>query len=338
MKVSPKPSRMERQVRSQARGLHFVSLALLAACMTMTALFGWGFGRTLIEKITFAGGLAAIDLAGALLMKSNGTWSAHREYGALFWGGCGAAICAAITFLGILGFQSEARESQVASRERAVQVADDVLAYAKTTVTDAVSQQAKGKSANPALISAGIETLGKAAKDQIGMLQSGELVVSADGAGKTLSRVTGLTEAQARSWTVTVLSAAFLAIQYVLLYLYGFMRQRIEPVVAALAASGHHVDSGDNVASKFGKPAKFANSPKFDEARREVVRLIITGNPFPTNKEFARRWNVSSTTACHWLQALRDEGHDVPMPQRGGRRARKPAVHLNGNGAVVGNA
>jgi hypothetical protein len=68
MKLSPKASSMERNVRGQIRGLSLVAWVLLLGCMTMTAMFGWSLGRNLVEKLVTAGALAAIDLAGALLM------------------------------------------------------------------------------------------------------------------------------------------------------------------------------------------------------------------------------------------------------------------------------
>ena len=72
-------SRMERRVRNQARGRLLVSIALLLACTTMTALFGWSLGRTGVDKFMFAMGLAAADLAGAFLIATSGTFSASIE-------------------------------------------------------------------------------------------------------------------------------------------------------------------------------------------------------------------------------------------------------------------
>jgi len=65
------------------------------------------------------------------------------------------------------------------------------------------------------------------------------MVVAPDGQAATLARITGLTEAQARSWATTALAAAFLVVQYICQWLAGFMRYRVEPVVSALASSEH---------------------------------------------------------------------------------------------------
>ena len=60
--------------------------------------------------------------------------------------------------------------------------------------------------------------------------------------------------------------------------------------------------------------------------------MLVVGEPFPPNIEMAKRWNVSTTTVCHYLQALRDEGHDIPVSPRGGKRVR--ALRLNGAAPV----
>ena len=336
--MRPKASRMERQVRKQIGGLNGVAWLLLIGCMAMTAMFGWGLGRTIVDKVIFAGSLMAIDLGGALAMKSSGTFSANGEGRGVFWSSVAAAICAAITFLGMLGFQSESREAQVAAREQSAKIAADMLAWSKGMAVDATlvtgapgkgkdaGKEVKDRAASTAMtMTAGIEAVGKVVRDQIGMLQSGELVVTGDGQGAALSRLSfGLmTEAQARSWVMTAISAAFLAVQYLFQWLAGFMRHRVEPVVAAMAST-----SEDGQVSKF---AKFAKSAKYLAARRDVLAVHVRNEPYPSNVEWARRWGVSTTTACHWLQAVRSEGHDIPTPQRGGRRV---ARLLNGSASV----
>jgi hypothetical protein len=240
MRDTPKASRMERYVRNQIRGLSLVAWVLLFGCMAMTAMFGWSLGRTLVEKLVTAGALASIDLGGALLMKSCGTNTAQRAWAGVWWGAIGALVCAGITFVGVLGFQSDSRETQVATRERAVQIADDLIAFSKTTITEAVNAPSKAKGGpNPSLVTAGIETLAGAVNKQIEMLKDGTMVVAPDGQAATLARITGLTEAQARSWATTALAAAFLVVQYICQWLAGFMRYRVEPVVSALASSEH---------------------------------------------------------------------------------------------------
>jgi len=156
----------------------------------------------------------------------------------------------------------------------------------------------------------------KVVDDQIAKLNSGELVSVSDGQATTISRVTGLNEAQTRSWAITGTSAALLFIQHACLWFYGFLRHRVEPVVSALAASGH-ANSGDaQFEAQFGK---FGAKLSKDDARRDVIRMLVAEDSFPSNLELARRWRVSPTTVCHWLQDFREEGHGIPPSPRGGR-------------------
>lgn len=338
---------MERQVRNQISGLSLVAWALLLGCMAMTAMFGWGLGRTLVDKIVFAGSLMAVDLGGALAMKSSGVFSANGERRGVFWASVAAAICAVITFLGMLGFQSESREAQVAAREQAAKLASDTLGWSKSLAVDATlagaaskgKESAKDKAASTSMtMTAGIEAVGKLVRDQIAMLQNGELVVAGDAQGAALSRMSfGLvSEAQARSWVMTAISAAFLSVQYLFQWMAGYMRYRVEPVVSAMARLP--VESGESQ-GKFGKfGSKFGTKSSKDEARRDVVRMLVTEDRWPANVELARKWGVSTTTACHWLQEFRGEGHAIPPSPRGGRRQKRPAIHLNGNGAIAGSA
>jgi hypothetical protein len=317
MKLSPKASRVERNVRSQIRWLDLVAWVLLIGCMIMTALFGWSQGRSPLDKSVIAVALAAIDLAGSVLMKTCGTNSAQREWGAVFGGGMGAIVCALITFIGILGFQADNREAKVATDARAVQIADDLLNYSKTTITQAIAPKSKTRP-NPSLAMTGVETLGNAVKKQIDMLKDGTIVVAPDGQARTLAQLTGLTEAQARSWATSALAGAFLFVQYVCQWLAGFMRHRIEPVV--LASSGY---ANRGLGAQFRKFAKYRTKFGKNDARRDVIRLLAAADSFPSNVELARRWRVSATTVSHWLRDFRDEGLHIPPSPRGGRAGQR---------------
>jgi hypothetical protein len=235
----------------------------------------------------------------------------------VWWGALGAIVCAAITFIGILGFQADNREAKVATDARAAQIADDLINYSKTTITQAVAPKTKA-GPNPSLVIAGIDTLANAVKKQIDMLKDGTIVVGPDGQARTLAQLTGLTEAQARSWATSALAGAFLFVQYVCQWLAGFMRHRVEP----LAASGHGVAQ---FGEQFGKFAKFGTGKH--DARRDVIRLLVAEDSFPSNRELARRWRVSATTVCHWLRDFRGEGHHIPPSPRGGRAGqRRPSA------------
>jgi hypothetical protein len=200
-------SRMERRVRNQARGLLLVSVALLLACTTMTALFGWSLGRTVVDKFIFAMGLAAADLGGAFLIATCGTFSAGNEKRAACLALFAAGLCCVLTLTGIIGFQSESREGLAQSRERAVRIVDSYVNWARDTTVEAVQ---KDKSKGAVALATGIETVGKVVRDQIGMLQTGDVVPLADGQATTISRIIGISEARTRSWSISLTSAALL--------------------------------------------------------------------------------------------------------------------------------
>src|SRR5262249_48670650 len=315
MRQTPKASRMERQVRNQTRGLFWVSGALLLACMTMTALFGWSLGRTIIDKCVFAMVLAAADLGGAFLMATCGTCSASKERWAAAGAFAVAVICYVVTLSGVIGFQSESRENRAAARQRAAELAKGAIEWTKSISGRVIARDAKGKATGASTFTLGIESVAKVVDDQIAKLNSGELVTVSDGQATTISRVTGWNEAQTRSWAITGTSAALLVIQYACLWFYGFLRHRIEPAVSALASSTH----ANSSEAQFGKFGKFGTQLSKDDARRDVIRLLAAKDLFPSNLELARRWRVSPTTVCHWLQDFRKEGHRIPSSPRGGR-------------------
>src|SRR5262245_11947618 len=318
MRHPQKTSRMERYVGRQIRGLSLGAWLLLVACMAMTGMFGWAIGRTLIEKVITGGGLATIDFLGALLIKACGTNTAERAWAGVAWSAIGAAICAVITFTSILGFQAGSRETQVATQQRALKVAEDFITYSKTTIMQAIEGTPKSKAAqaapNPNLTT-GIETLGTAVAKQIEMLKDGTLVVDSDGQATTLARIFHITEEQARSWMTALLAGAFLALQYIAQCVAGFMRCRVGPAVSALPSSGHAIVGGAQFGAQFGK---FGAKLSKEHARLEVIRMLVTEDSFPSNVALARRWGVT-TTVCHWLQDFRSEGHCIPPSPRGGR-------------------
>ncbi len=317
MSASPKSSRMEKQVRNQARGLFFVSALLLVACATMTGLFGWSLGRSLVERVVFAMGLVGSDLAGAYLMATSGTCSANKEVGAA-WGAVAAAlVCCLLTFSGIIGFQSESREAQVASREQAAKIADDFLGWSKSIAVDAMQSQGKEKdkgASTSKTMTAGIEAVGKAVNDQMAKLNSGEMAAVGDGQATTISRVTGWSEAKTRSWTITATSATLLFIQYACLWFYGFLRHRIEPAVRsqnhgpAWAEKGRrsHDSVGDSVVGVSREMAKF-------DVQQQIAASVEL-----SNEEYASRWGVAESKASRWLTQFQREGVLRRVPR--GRR------------------
>ncbi len=319
--------RDERQVRNLARGLFWVSAALLMACMTMTALFGWSLGTSWVNKAVFALGLASADVAGALLMNTSGACSANSEANASRGAFAVAVVCFCLTLFGVVGFQSENREATVQARERASNVSAAYLDWSKTAVTDAADKKGKGQ---PQAILSGIQAVGDQVKDQIRMLQSGELPAMADGQATTIARITGLKEADARSYSTAGGSVALLLIQYACLWFYGFVRQKIEPQIIARNSVGmsRMPQNAD------GKPAKPLIFSDFD-AREDLDRLLATGYHIDNISFLARRWGWSPNRAGRWLRSQPDL-KVLPPGRRGQRKSVELATpHINGNGRAL---
>jgi hypothetical protein len=310
---------MERRVRNQARGLLLVSVALLLACTTMTALFGWSLGRNVIDKFIFAMGLAAADLGGAYLIATCGTFSASNEKRAASLAFFAAGVCCVLTLTGIIGFQSESREGLAQSRERAVRIVDSYVNWARDTTVEAVQ---KDKSKGAVALATGIETVGKAVRDQIGMLQTGDVVPLADGQATTISRIIGISEVRTRSWSIGITSAALLLIQYACLWCYGFMRHRIEPAVSALTNGPLATENNDSVRDSVRRVSR-------SEAKSDIAQLVAAGMEL-CNAQCAKRWGIPESQATKWLNDFARMGI-VRRVQRGRRKVAVAPNLPNGN-------
>jgi hypothetical protein len=303
MTIALRGTSMERQVRNQARGLLWVSILLLFACASMTSMFGWSMGRTLLDKVVYAIGLVAADLGGAYLMATSGTCSANRETRAAGWAMFAAIICCALTLSGIVGFQAENREGSVHSRERAIKLADSQIEWFKSLTTENAQGKGKASLPNTSAMALGFEAVGKAVKDQIERLQSGEISSTIDGQATTIARITGASEEKVRSWMTTLTAGALLFIQYSCLWFYGFLRHRIEPAVGALA----HGPLGPRPPVKSGQLRDNVEKTTFEQARQDVETNINAGIEL-CNRQYADRWGVSESKACKWAKQLVRDG------------------------------
>ncbi len=328
MAQHPKPSRNERQIRNQSRGLFWVSAALLLACMTMTGMFGASLGRTIVEKAAYAVGLCGMDLAGALLVSFSGVCFANKERGAATAIFLAALVVFAVTLLGMIGFQSETREAVAQSREQASKIANTWIEFTTSATLRALPQ---GKSKEqPQAFAVGVESVAKAAKDQIAMLGSGELNPVADGQATTISRMTGVQEATARSWSISGMSGALLFAQYVCLWCYGFARHRIEPKIAAQNVVGMTQFAGD-------KTTKSANDLAFsdDDARKDLDLLLSGGfriDRYGAYSILARRYSWTPHKTRRWLERQPDLAVPPKRPRRSVQSVDNRTPALNGNG------
>lgn len=236
----PEVGRAERQVRRQARGLALVGSILLLACMLMTGIFGWSMGRTFVNAMIFAVGLAAADLAGAYFFSTAGTCNGAGEKTGGRWAFVTAMICFCVTLSGVIGFLADNRESVTKAREKAASVAEGHIQWAQRAVTKANDGDDRPKSkaqllSQAEIVTSGIKEVGQQVQRYTEQLQSGQIAGAADGQATILARILHVSEETARSWAIGLTATALLIIQYACWYFQGFLRQRVEPAVVARA-------------------------------------------------------------------------------------------------------
>jgi hypothetical protein len=298
-------TRMEKQVRNQARVLFWVSALLLVTCASMTGTFGWSLGRSFYEKFIYTMGFVVADIGGAGLMAVSGTCAANKATKAAVGAMAVAMLCCTLTLLGIAGFQAENRESQVAARKKAIGLADATIDWFKTVTKDLTQQgkTTKGGSTPTEAMALGFDAVGRAVREQQDRLLSGEVTAAVDGQSALIARLTGATEETARSWTTAFTTIALLVIQYSCLWYYGFLRHKIEPAVGALA----HGPIGARPPIKSGQLRDNVAQATFEQACQDVETNVNAGVEL-CNREYAGRWGVSEPKACRWAKAIVRQG------------------------------
>jgi hypothetical protein len=320
-----RPSRMERQVRNLSRGLFWVSSGLLIVCMAMTGLFGWSIGTELSNKIALAVGYGAADAAGALFWAGSGVCFAWRARAVGVLSLVLGSICFAVSLSAVVGFQSANREAIAQARERGMNASTAYLDWSKTAVTDSASK-AKGSGAH---VLSGIEAVGVQVKEQIRMLNAGEIAAVSDGQAYTFAKMLGIKEVDARSWAIGGGSAALLLIQYGCLWLYGFFRHRLEPQIATWNAMSmpRQVRHTQQSRQSFDVPDQ-TDAMSEPDAREELDRLLSTGYRIDNMSFLARRFGWTTHKTARWLRSQTDIKVSPP-----GKRGERISVQvMNGNG------
>jgi hypothetical protein len=238
-------------------------------------------------------------------MAASGVFAGNKRHRACFGAMVAALLCCAVTLLGIGGFQAENRESQVAARKKVVGLADNSIEWFKTITKEFTKEKsAKGAtSTNTDAMVAGMESVGKAVKEQQDKLQSGEIAAVADGQSTLISRLTGVSEDTARSWTTAFMTLAFLIAQYSCLWFAGYMRHEIEPEVSSLT----HGPRGAPRPGKSGQLTTIVGRTSYEDAKKDVEVNVAAGIEL-CNKEYAERWNVDPGQVTRWAEDLVKEG------------------------------
>jgi hypothetical protein len=250
------------------------------------------------DKIIYMMGFVVADVGGAGLMATSGICAANKAFRAATGAMIVAVICCTLTLLGIAGFQAENRESQVAARKRALGLSDQTIEWFKSITTESAQPKGKGTdtsqskkaaaASNVDALALGFEAVGHAVREQQDRLLSGEIAASSDGQSALLARLTGASEESARSWTTAFTAIALLIIQYSCLWYYGFLRQKIEPFVGALA----HGPIGPRPPVKSGQFRDNVARATFEQARQDVEANVNAGIEL-CNRQYADRWGIS---------------------------------------------
>lgn len=313
MNFKSKASRQEKQVRNFGRGFGLAGLILLAISMTMAGTFGWGLGHELSAKIGTATLFVTIDFLGALLMSVIGLFFAWRWWTIGCLSVVALILCSGCSMLAVFGFQASNRGAVTKQYESTERRADDRLKWLRGLGSQ------KDLRDRDKLLSEEREQYRETQK---------ETQPDPDAQASELAKMFGVEKGQAQRVLSMGISAFVLLMQFVCLSMRSFLRHRVEPVIAAHAMSGASVTVAQST-PKFGKfGAVPAAKVGRDAARSEVIKMLVTGERWPKNKDLAERWGVSETTVCHWLQKFGEEGHDIPFRGRGKLRL------INGGGTA----
>ena len=320
----PKASRMEKQVRNWGRALLLVTLSLLVVTIGMTARYGWNTTPgDYFDKAQQATINGIVDLAGPIFAGLFGICVAHRYR---LWGAILmilTLLCAGYTYQAIVGFRSSSTETLAHARSSALGLSDRYMTWATDTVTKRLSDE-KGQKGKQEALESGIAAIGQQVKDQIRLLQSGDLAAP-DGQAATFARMFNTSEANARSWTASLTAFLVVVICYGSAAACGFLRQQLEPAVVALAAADSRQFTGGKTGI-VGKSHEFTKSA----AREDLDRLLVSGGLSLSKRgvfsQLARRWGWTVNKTIRWLYDQDDLVASLP------RKSRTNVVALNGNG------
>jgi hypothetical protein len=309
----PKASRAEKKARNQSRGLWGVSTVLLFVCVTMTGLFGWSQGTTMLNAGIFAGGLGVADVGGYFMARFFGTSTALRDRPGMIVGAIVAAVCFAVTFMGVVGFYGTNREALAMSRENAAKLDTTQLEWLRGLTVNSGKEKA---------------AMLNEVKEQMKAMQTRSPdSVAPDGLAAVLAPTMKWSEGDARRYTILSLAFALLLIQYATSWAYGHSTAKHEPVIAARAMANDRQFVGDK--TSIGDRTHIFTKL----AAREDLLSLLAGDGVSLNKRgiysfLGRRWGWD----VHKVQRfLRSQSDIAPLLSAGNQRN---VIPINGNGRV----
>ena len=307
----PKASRAEKKARNQSRGLWVVSTVLLLVCVTMTGIFGWSQGTTMLNAAIFAGGLGVADVGGYFMARFFGTSTALKDRPAAAVAAVVTFVCFAVTFSGIVGFYGTNREALAMARENVAKLDATQLDWLRNLTVNSGKDKA---------------TMLAEVKEQMKAMQTRSPdAIAPDGLAAVLAPTMQWTEGDARRYTILSLAFALLLIQYSTSWAYGHSTAKHEPIIAARAMANDRQFAGDK--TSIGDRAHIFTKL----AAREDLLSLLAGDGISLSKRgiysfLARRWGWD----VHKVQRfLRSQPDIAPLLSAGNQRN---VIAINGNG------
>jgi transposase len=279
-------NRNERQLRNYSRLLFWATAILVSLSIAMTAKFGWSWGVDPLDKVLCAGVAASMDIVGALAMTGCAMFYARRQYISGTIALVLVVAFAAASSVAIFGYQSSNRVSMAKAREKINQIDSDQLSWLRAqTVTASKDRK---------------ETMFGEVKEQVAAIKSTGATMEPDAQAEEIAAAVGVSADKVRRWLNLGTSATVLAGQFACLWLYGFIRHRVEPEIAEQQRKNTPRIHPGLLATKSGMT--------IDKARDDIVALFASGGRLQSGKEASQRWGVDEATGSRWLDAMREEG------------------------------
>jgi hypothetical protein len=311
--------RAEKQARNQSRLLLWFGLMLLGISMSMAGKFGFGLGKELPDKIGNAVFYVLADAVGAVLMVTVGLLFARRMHA---WG-CFAALalvaCIGFSITSIFGFQAANRVAISEGKKAAISRAEERLQWLRGGVVD--KSLAKERT-----------SFLSEEREQFNAMQS--MDVTPDAQAKELAKLLGIEPDVAQRGMNIAGSGFILFLQFVCLSLSSFLRQRVEPEIAAQEAAISITNPRQlsaNNSDKTNEPDKWVgynHAHAFADLRVLLEKgLDLTARGAISN--LAKRWGWSPQRVRRWLSEQPE--FNLPPPRK---RTRQASPMANGNGRV----
>jgi hypothetical protein len=311
----PKASRAEKKARGNSRGLWGVSTVLLLVCVTMTGIFGWSQGTTMLNAAIFAGGLGVADVGGYFMARFFGTSTAIKDRPAAIVAAVVTFVCFAVTFSGIVGFYGTNREALAMARENAAKLDSSQLDWLRNLTVNSGKDK---------------QTMLGEVKEQLKTMQARTPdSIAPDGLAAVLAPTMKWSEGDARRYTILSLAFALLLIQYATSWAYGHSTAKHEPIIAARAMANDRQFVDD-------KTSIDVNSPVFTKmAAREDLNSLMAADGLSLSKRgvfsfLSRRWGWNDHKTKRFLYSQPDLVPLLPPRNRHGANV----IAINGNGRV----